>query len=73
MKAFKRILAAAAVLCLMMTLLPSAFAASDARFDGKTWEQVTTDFLNELSAYEMGTFGIGYYNTVTGEEFYQEW
>ena len=70
MKAFKRILAAAAILCLMAALLPCAGAAGDARFDGKSWEEVTTDFLNELGALDMGKVGIGYYNTVTGEEQY---
>ena len=70
MKAFKRILAAAAVLCLLTALLPSAFAARDERFDGKTWEEVTTDFLGRVGALETGTVGIGYYNTVTSEEQY---
>ena len=70
MKAFKRILAAAAILCLMAALLPGAYAARDARFDGKTWEQVTQDFLQQAGATEMGKVGIGYYNTVTGEEQY---
>ena len=70
MKAFKRILAAAAVLCLLAALLPSAGAADDERFAGKTWEQVTTAFLSEYGAFDQGTFGIGYYNTVTGEEEY---
>ena len=70
MKAFKRILAAAAVLCLLTALLPGAFAAGDERFDGKTWEEVTTDFLQRVGALEMGSIGIGYYNTVTGEEQY---
>lgn len=68
MKAFKRFLAAAAILCLLTALLPGAFAAGDERFDGKTWEQVTTDFLNRVGALQMGAIGIGYYNTVTGEE-----
>lgn len=70
MKAFKRILAAAAVLCLLTALFPSAFAARDERFDGKTWEEVTTDFLGRVGALETGTVGIGYYNTVTSEEQY---
>ena len=70
MKALKRILTAAAVLCLLATMLPGALAAGDERFDGKTWEQVTCDFLDLVGAREMGTVGIGYYNTVTGEEEY---
>ena len=68
MKAIKRILAAAAVLCLLAALLPGASAAGDERFDGKTWEEVTTDFLKRAGALEMGSVGIAYYNTVTGEE-----
>lgn len=70
MKAFKRILAAAAILCLLAALLPSAFAVNEERFAGKSWEQVTTEFLNDFGAFEQGSFGIGYYNTVTGEEQY---
>ena len=70
MKAIKRILAAAAILCLLAALFPCALAASDARFDGKTCEQVTTDFLSKAGALDMGAVGIGYYNTVTGEEQY---
>ena len=70
MKAFKRILTAAAILCLLAALLPGASAARDERFDGKTWEQVTNEFLNRVGALEQGTIGIGYYNTVTGEEQY---
>ena len=70
MKAFKRILAAAAILCLLAALLPGAFAVNEERFAGKSWEQVTTEFLNDFGAFEQGTFGIGYYNTVTGEEQY---
>ena len=70
MKAYRRILAAAAVICLLAALLPSAFAARDERFDGKTWEQVTMDFLNRVKAMEQGMVAIGYYNTVSGEEQY---
>lgn len=70
MRIFRHILAALAALCLALTLAPAAFAAEDARFAGKSWDEVTQDFLQELGALEMGRLGIGYYNTVTGEEQY---
>lgn len=70
MKAFKRMMALAAILCLLASFLPSAFAVDEERFAGKTWEQVTNEFLNSYGAYEQGMIGIGYYNTVTGEEQY---
>ncbi|MDO4973133.1 MAG: hypothetical protein Q4E38_02870 [Eubacteriales bacterium] len=70
MKAYRRILAAAAVLCLLAAMLPGAFAARDERFDGKTWEQVTMEFLDRVKAMEQGMVAIGYYNTVSGEEQY---
>ena len=68
MKVLKRILAAAAVLCLLVMLVPSAFAADDPRFQDRTWEDITLEFLGRVGATETGTICIGYYNTVTGEE-----
>lgn len=70
MKRMKKVLAAAAVLCLLMALLPCASAEIDERFEGKSWEVVTGEMLTRIGAYDMGTFGIGYYNTVTGEEHF---
>ena len=70
MKRVRQFLAAAVVLVLLAALLPCASAEGDARFDGKTWEDVTDEFLNGYGAYEIGQIGIGYYNTVTGEEHY---
>lgn len=70
MKRVKKVLAAAAVLCLLMALLPCAWAEIDERFEGKSWEVVTGEMLTRIGAYDMGTFGIGYYNTVTGEEHF---
>jgi long-chain acyl-CoA synthetase len=61
MKVLKRILAAAAVLCLLMTLVPAAFAADDARFQDRTWEDITLEFLGRVGATETGTICIGYY------------
>ena len=62
------------VLCLMLSVLPAAFAEEDApegdeRFEGKTWEQVTADYVAACGASE-DKVSIGYYNTVTGEEYY---
>ena len=70
MKGLKRILAAAAVLCLLLALMPCAFAAEDARFQDRSWEDITLEFLGRVGANETGTICIGYYNTVTGEEQY---
>ena len=70
MKRVRQCLAAAVVLVRLAVLLPCASAEGDARFDGKTWEEVTDEFLNGYGAYEIGQIGIGYYNTVTGEEHY---
>ena len=70
MKVFRRIMALAAVLCLMAAMLPLASAEIDERFEGKSWEDVTNDYLNRIGAYSQGDFGIGYYNTVTGEEHF---
>ena len=70
MKAFRKLLALAAALCLMLSMLPFASAEIDQRFEGKSWEDVANEFLNRIRAYEMGQFAIGYYNTVTGEEHF---
>ncbi len=70
MKRVRQFLAAAIVLVLFAALLPCASAEGDERFEGKTWEEVTDEFLNGYGAYEIGQVGIGYYNTVTGEEHY---
>ena len=70
MKLLKKLLAVAAALCLVLTLVPCALAETDERFEGKSWEEVTDAFLNSYGAYEQGVFGIAYRNTVTGEEHY---
>ena len=70
MKTIRRILASLAALCLLLSLAPGALAADDERFAGKSWEQVVTEFLQRYGATETGTVGLGYYNTVTGEEQY---
>ncbi len=75
MKLRKKLLCLCAALCLLLSAVPGALAENaqgaedDARFFGKTWEQVTEDFILEHHA-DSGTVTIGYYNTVTGEENY---
>lgn len=72
MKLKKRIICLAAALCMLMALLPAAFAdvtADDARFKDKTWDEVIEDFLTEHSI-DPATVALGYKNTVTGEEHY---
>ncbi len=61
-------------LCLTLSLLPAAFAEEsapegDERFEGKTWEEITADYVAECGANE-DKVSIGYYNTVTGEEHF---
>lgn len=68
MRTFRRILLVLAVLSLCLTLTPGALAAGDERFDNKSWDQITGDFLQRFGALETGRVGIAYYNTVTGEE-----
>ena len=41
----------------------------DERFDDKSWEQVVEEFLQSWGA-DPDSVGLGYYNTVTGEEQY---
>ena len=71
MKLMKKILSAAAALCLLLAILPSASADgdSDALFKDKTWEQVMENFLAEMNVDESRV-AVGYMNTVTGEEHY---
>lgn len=71
MKQIKKILSLIAVLALLLTLLPAAFAdgEEDARFRDKTWEEVVRAFLEE-NGVDADRLGCGYYNTVSGEEHY---
>ena len=85
MKLTKRILAVLAALCLVLSIVPAAFAdeseaeaaenedAADAGplsyLEGKSWEQVVNEFLAELNT-TPDQVGLGYCNTVTGEEHY---
>lgn len=73
MKRMKKLLCLFAALCLLLVICPVARAeepeAGDERFDGKTWEEIIQDFLEEHRTYAEGV-GLGYYNTVTGDEQY---
>ena len=74
MKKIKQLISLAAALCLLLLLSPAALAEEpaaegDERFAGKTWEQVTEEFIEQHHADPEGVT-IGYCNTVTGEEQY---
>ena len=69
-------------LCMLLPGLPAALAEEpeatpepeenileDERFVGKSWDEVMEDFLQSWGTDEKNV-GIGYYNTVTGEEHY---
>lgn len=69
MKLLKRILAAAALLCLLLYLSPAAFADNEDLYKDKTWDQVIEEFFQRYDVDEDG-ISLGYYNMVTGEEHY---
>ena len=71
MKLQKLILSVAAVICTSLCLCSAARAVdlNDERFSGKTWDEVMTDFLAEHET-DASQVTAGYYNTVTGEEYY---
>lgn len=80
MKLIKKILTLLAVLSLVFALVPAAFADGEVpadtgetdfrdRFEGKSWEQVIDEFLAEMNT-KPDQVGLGYFNTVTGEEHY---
>lgn len=69
MKLLKRILAAAALLCLLLYLSPAAFADNEDLYKEKTWDQVIEEFFQRYDVDEDG-ISLGYYNMVTGEEHY---
>ena len=69
MKLLKRILAAAALLCLLLYLSPAAFADNEDLYKNKTWDQVIEEFFQRYDVDEDG-ISLGYYNMVTGEEHY---
>lgn len=81
MKLLQRILAVLAALCMLLAAAPAALAEGevegdaapvknpDELFAGKSWDEVVSEFLTELGA-KPEQVGLGYCNTVTGEEHY---
>ncbi len=64
-----RILAALIALCLFAAALALPVSAEDARFDGKSWEEITEDFLAGWNI-DTSRITIGYENLVSGESGY---
>ena len=74
MKRMKKALWLCLLVLLLVSLLPAAFAEDaepegDARFEGRSWEEITEEFVAAAGADESKV-SIGYCNTVTGEEHY---
>ncbi len=71
MKILRKVIAAAAALTLCLSLGFSAFAddGSDALYDGKTWNEVVSQLLDEYNV-PRDQIAAGYCNLVTGEEYY---
>lgn len=74
MKKMKRTVCLCLLCLLLVSLLPAAFAedaepAGDERFAGRTWEEITEEFIAAAGGDE-DSVSIGYCNTVTGEEHY---
>lgn len=71
MKLLRKVLSATAAILILFACVPAAYAegTDDARFEGKTWEQVVDEFLYE---YGVDTYNValGYCNLATGEEHY---
>ncbi|MBQ7473949.1 MAG: hypothetical protein IJS79_06355 [Oscillospiraceae bacterium] len=70
---WKKIFAALLVLTMLLPLAPAAAASEgeedDARFAGKSWEEIIDEFLAEHNAAPESV-ACGWCNTVTGEEQY---
>lgn len=68
-----RVLSCLLALVLLLCVLPPAAYAegeySDSELEGKSWDELVYALLDECKASELQV-GIGYYNTVTGEEHY---
>ena len=70
MRMIKRLSAILLLLSLLLPLAPRAAADGDARFDGKSWEQIVGEFLDSHNA-NPNKVACGWMNTVTGEtQFY---
>ena len=78
MRRIKFLLCMVLALCVLLPGLPASLAeepeqeaeaANDERFADKTWDQVVEEFLQSWGT-DPKSVGVGYYNTVTGEEQY---
>ncbi|MBR3473794.1 MAG: serine hydrolase [Oscillospiraceae bacterium] len=75
MRQIRRLLGVLLALCALLALLPAALAEEpgdpeeDERFAGKTWDELVEEFLQTWRT-DAKDVGLGYYNTVTGEEHY---
>lgn len=73
MRQIRKLLCILLVLCALLPALPASLAEGtdleDERFAGKTWDEVVEEFLRSMGT-DPKNVGIGYYNTVTGEEHY---
>ena len=70
---FKKTFTLLTALCLLLSLAPAALASElqpgDERFEGKSWDEVVEQFLSDRDT-DRRYVGIGYRNTVTGEEHF---
>lgn len=72
MRNWRKILALLLMLALLLPLAPAAMAEGeedDARFAGRSWEEIIDEFLAEHNAAPESV-ACGWCNTVTGEEHY---
>ena len=72
MRNWKKIFAALLMLAMLLPLAPAAVAGGeedDARFAGRSWEEIVDEFLAEHHA-DPASVACGWCNTVTGEEHY---
>ena len=72
MRNWKKFFAALLMLAMLLPLAPAAVAGGeedDARFAGRSWEEIVDEFLAEHHA-DPASVACGWCNTVTGEEHY---
>ena len=72
MRNWKKFFAALLMLAMLLPLAPAAMAEGeedDARFAGRSWEEIVDEFLAEHHA-DPASVACGWCNTVTGEEHY---
>ncbi len=72
MRNWKKFFAALLMLAMLLPLAPAAVAGEeedDARFAGRSWEEIVDEFLAEHHA-DPASVACGWCNTVTGEEHY---